>query len=88
MVGEQLELLLGKRVFGLEIAQIYRRSKIFERLSRRSSRSYLTRRTGKLIKNVKTAWANISPDILDNLICCMPERIKKCIKVKGGYIGK
>ena len=41
-----------------------------------------------LIKNVKTAWANISPDILDNLICCMPERIKKCIKVKGGYIGK
>ena len=41
-----------------------------------------------LIKNVKMAWANISPNILDNLICWMPERIKKCIKVKGGYIGK
>ena len=28
------------------------------------------------------ALANISPDILDNLICGMPERIKKCFRVK------
>ena len=40
-----------------------------------------------LIKNVKIDWANISPNILDNLICCMPERIKQCFRVKGGYIG-
>lgn len=41
-----------------------------------------------LTKNVKMAWSKINPDMLDNLISSMPERIKKCIKLKGGYIGK
>ena len=41
-----------------------------------------------LIKNVKTAWSEIDPDTLENLICGMPERIKTCIKLKGAYIGK
>jgi hypothetical protein len=42
----------------------------------------------KLIENVKYAWSQISEEMLDTLISCMPERIRKCIKLKGGYIGK
>ena len=41
-----------------------------------------------LIKNVKDSWAQISPDVLEALISGMPNRIKKCLELKGGYIGK
>ena len=41
-----------------------------------------------LEKNVKLAWSRISPETLDNLISGMQNRIKLCIKLKGGYIGK
>ena len=37
---------------------------------------------------LKTAWSNISPEILGNLMDGMQNRIKKCIELKGGYIGK
>ena len=37
---------------------------------------------------LKTAWSNIPPDILGKLIDGMPNRIKRCIELKGGYIGK
>ena len=37
---------------------------------------------------LKTAWSNIPPDNLDKLIDGMPNRIKRCIELKGGYIGK
>jgi hypothetical protein len=42
----------------------------------------------KLIQNFKKAWASTEPDILENLICCMPERVKKCLKMNGKHIGK
>ena len=41
-----------------------------------------------LIKNVTQAWSQISPDVLEALMSGMPKRIKKCIQLKGGYIGK
>ncbi|KAI6656133.1 hypothetical protein LOD99_1466 [Oopsacas minuta] len=44
--------------------------------------------TEMLIRKVKLAWSQIQPDILDKMYRGMPERIKKCIKLKGGYIGK
>ena len=37
---------------------------------------------------LKTVWSNIPPDILGKLIDGMPNRIKRCIELKGGYIGK
>ena len=41
-----------------------------------------------LIKNVKEAWSQISPDTLEALIAGMPNRIKRCLQLEGGYIGK
>ena len=35
-----------------------------------------------------SAWRGLSPEFLDKLICSMPGRIRKCIKLRGGYIGK
>ena len=37
---------------------------------------------------LKTVRSNIPPDILGKLIDGMPNRIKMCIELKGGYIGK
>ncbi|KAI6656223.1 hypothetical protein LOD99_1556 [Oopsacas minuta] len=41
-----------------------------------------------LEKQLKLAFSQISPEILDNLVSGMPERIKTCLKYKGRYIGK
>ena len=41
-----------------------------------------------LIEKVKTAWSEISPNVLNNLVSGMPGRIKKCLQLKGGCIGK
>ena len=41
-----------------------------------------------LKKQLKLAWSQISPDVLDNLVSSMPERVKTCVKLNGGYIGK
>ena len=41
-----------------------------------------------LEKQLKLAWSQITPDILDNLVSSMPERVKACVKHNGGYIGK
>ena len=38
--------------------------------------------------NLKNAWSEINPNILRNLVEGMPGRIEKCIRLKGGYIGK
>ena len=35
---------------------------------------------------LKTAWSNISPEILGNLIDGMPNRIKKCINSKADIL--
>ena len=37
---------------------------------------------------LKKSWSEINPDYLRNLGRGMPERIEKCILLKGGYIGK
>lgn len=42
----------------------------------------------ELVKQVRRAWANISPTVLRNLIAGMPNRMTQCIAKKGGYIGK
>ena len=36
-----------------------------------------------LENNLKIAWSHISPNVLTNLIDGMPERVRKCIKLKG-----
>ena len=41
-----------------------------------------------LEKQLKSEWSQITPDILDNLVSSMPERVKACVKHNGGYIGK
>lgn len=42
----------------------------------------------RLEAQLKSAWKKISPETLENLYNCMPNRIKKCIRLKGGYINK
>ncbi|KAI6661477.1 hypothetical protein LOD99_13350 [Oopsacas minuta] len=41
-----------------------------------------------LENHVKLAWSRISPEILENLVSGMCNRVKLCIKRKGGYIRK
>ena len=41
-----------------------------------------------LENNLKSAWSHISQETLGNLMDGMPERVRKCIKLKGGHIGK
>ena len=41
-----------------------------------------------LQKQLIQAWSEITPEILDKLIASMPSRIRKCIELKGEYIGK
>ena len=41
-----------------------------------------------LILRVKSAWADIDPDILENLVCSMPARIQLGLDRNGDYIGK
>lgn len=41
-----------------------------------------------LIQNVQVAWRRIKAETLDNLMCGMPERMRECIRLHGGYIGK
>ena len=42
----------------------------------------------QLTRQLKEAWAGISPTVLHNLTAGMPERMRECIANKGGYIGK
>ena len=41
-----------------------------------------------LIFQVKKAWADIDPQILENLVASMPSRIQPVIDRDGDYIGK
>ncbi|KAI6649518.1 hypothetical protein LOD99_11883 [Oopsacas minuta] len=41
-----------------------------------------------LQKQLIQAWREITPETIDKLIAGMPNRINKCIQLKGGYIGK
>ena len=41
-----------------------------------------------LEKQLLLAWKEISPETSENLIAGMPSRIKKCLELNGGYIGK
>ena len=41
-----------------------------------------------LKKSLKIAWSNIDPSCLENLVAGMPNRIRKCLELEGGYIGK
>ena len=38
--------------------------------------------------NVKNMWSDINPELLRRLIDGMPARMRKCVDMKGGYIGK
>ena len=40
-----------------------------------------------LEKNLEKAWASISDDILDKLVCSMPQRMALVLENDGGYIG-
>ena len=40
-----------------------------------------------LEKNLEKAWASISDDILDNLVCSMPQRMALVLENNGDYIG-
>ena len=41
-----------------------------------------------LIRNLQRAWLSISAETLDNLMCGMPDRMRECVRLGGGYIGK
>ena len=41
-----------------------------------------------LEKNLKTVWSRMNPDMLRRLIDGMPARIRKCVQLHGGYIGR
>lgn len=41
-----------------------------------------------LIENVRSAWRSISADVLDNLLCEMPKRMRACVKKHGDFINK
>ena len=41
-----------------------------------------------LIRNLRSAWSSISGETLDNLMCGMPERMRACVRKRGGYINK
>ena len=41
-----------------------------------------------LSENLKIAWRDIDPSILENLIAGIPGRITNCLQLNGGYIGK
>ena len=41
-----------------------------------------------LIRNVRTAWSQITSETLLNLVCGMPDRMRACLKERGGYINK
>ena len=41
-----------------------------------------------LIQNVQVAWRRIKAETLDNLMGDMPERMRECIQMHGGYVGK
>lgn len=41
-----------------------------------------------LIRSLKRAWLSISAETLDNLMCGMPDRMRECVRLRGGYICK
>ena len=43
---------------------------------------------GELAGRLKKAWGRIKPDVLENLVAGMPQRMRDCIAMRGGYIGK
>ena len=42
----------------------------------------------QLARQLRKAWAAISPDVLHNLVSSMPERMRQCIANKGGCVNK
>ncbi|KAI6661742.1 Transposase-like [Oopsacas minuta] len=45
-------------------------------------------RCEQLIETVKSAWRDISPSILENLVASMPERIRIVLERNGSYINR
>ena len=41
-----------------------------------------------LISNVKKAWMDIDPNILEHLVASMPNRMQLVIDMNGDYINK
>lgn len=41
-----------------------------------------------LVRNLQKAWSSISAETLNNLMCGMPERMRECVRLGGGCIGK
>ena len=42
----------------------------------------------RLTRQLRKAWAEISPAVLHNLVPSMPERMRQCNANKGGYVNK
>ena len=42
----------------------------------------------QLVENLKLAWQDITPDILENLVASMPDRIQLVLEMGGDYINK
>ena len=41
-----------------------------------------------LFRTLQRAWLSISAETLDNLMCGMPDRLRECVRLGGGYIGE
>ena len=44
--------------------------------------------TAQLEAQVKTAWCRIKPSVLESLVAGMPQRMRDCVAMEGGSIGK
>ena len=42
----------------------------------------------ELAEQLKKAWGRIKPDVLDNLMAGMSQRVHDCIAMKGSHTGK
>ncbi|KAI6648578.1 hypothetical protein LOD99_8058 [Oopsacas minuta] len=62
--------------------------KLWSRLKDRVGQMANATKLEYLILQVKSAWAGIDPDILENLICSMHAKIQHVLDRNGGYTGK
>ena len=73
--------LSGGKVHGQATPQTCPQLKTYEPSSRKSQ-------LGWAKEKLQIAWEKIKPETLENLYNGIPNRIKKCIKLKGEYINK
>ena len=44
--------------------------------------------TAQMEAQFKTAWGRIKPSVLESLVAGMPQRMRGCVAMEGGCIGK